>query len=275
MQRTARLYLLIVGIAVFGILFILRAGSHLPAPGFPVNAPAASQLNRHDRAECSRLARRVGRGAFAAKRGGSTEPIFPPALCRDHSFVRSRLDFHPLGATGRGRGNDGRSSAWTIAFWVARAQCVSVCLRRFIARCLAPPEPDGCLPFHVCRRHGNGLGRPAAKSLHGHPCQPRQHCHSRASRRRACLPVLRAVGPTRRVFCRLRPLRCCLDEHHRFSRPRSYFAGPRDSPDFVRPNCHRLRRDWRRDGVGVARASRRFRQVDGFCCRRAFASVSC
>jgi Kef-type K+ transport system membrane component KefB len=48
MQRTARLYLLIVGIAAFGILFILRAGSHLPAPGFPVNTPAASQVNRLD-----------------------------------------------------------------------------------------------------------------------------------------------------------------------------------------------------------------------------------
>lgn len=48
MQRTGRLYLLLVGIAVFGILFILRAGSHLPAPGFPVSAPAASQLSRHD-----------------------------------------------------------------------------------------------------------------------------------------------------------------------------------------------------------------------------------
>ena len=46
MQHTARLYLFIVGIAVFGILLILRAGNHLPTPGFPAEAPAASQLDR-------------------------------------------------------------------------------------------------------------------------------------------------------------------------------------------------------------------------------------
>ena len=44
MQRTAQLYLLIVGIAGLGILLFLQAGRRLPPPSFPVNAPAAVQL---------------------------------------------------------------------------------------------------------------------------------------------------------------------------------------------------------------------------------------
>ena len=43
MQTAARHYLLIVGIAVAGLVLILRAGSHLPAPGAPLPVHIASQ----------------------------------------------------------------------------------------------------------------------------------------------------------------------------------------------------------------------------------------
>ncbi len=48
MQPAAKIYLLIVGIALFGILLILHAGSRLPAPGFPAGKRPPSEMDRTD-----------------------------------------------------------------------------------------------------------------------------------------------------------------------------------------------------------------------------------
>jgi Kef-type K+ transport system membrane component KefB len=47
-SATAWYYLLIVGLAVLGILFILDAGSHLSTPGVPPETSATAQINKHE-----------------------------------------------------------------------------------------------------------------------------------------------------------------------------------------------------------------------------------
>ena len=158
MQTAARHYLLIVGIAVAGLALILRAGSHLPAPAAPLPILNASQTVG---SETQTPVVPLGQAVKQRLEQNAADPLsrfflqlfFVITVSYGVGWLFTRCG-QPAG----GRRNDGRCPARTVALWVARAQCISVCLHCFIPRRLSPPEPGGCLPFYVCRRHGNGLG---------------------------------------------------------------------------------------------------------------------
>ncbi len=276
MQTAARHYLLIVGIAVAGLVLILRAGSHLPAPG-------ASRSSRSTRARPSRVKTRLRPLLFSQAVGQRLEQYAADPLSRfflqlfavitvSYSFGWLFTRYGQPAVVGEmmagvvlGPSLFGGSAPAAFQFVFAASSLEPLRLLSQVGVCLFMFAVGMEMDWAELRQKAFTAIFVSHASI-AIPC---------SARRRAGVSFLRTAGPARRGLCRVRALRFDLDEHHRFPGVGSHPAGPRHPQDIVRPDCFRLRRRRGRDGVGVARARRRIRQVFGFCLPRHFASVSC
>ncbi len=165
MQTAARHYLLIVGIAVAGLVLILRAGSHLPAPGAPLPVLNASQTSG---SESPTPAVPFGQAVEQRLEQNAADPLSRFFL---QLFVVITVSYFVGWLFTRcgqpavvGEMMAGVLLGPSLFGWLAPNAFQFVFAASSLEP-LAPPEPGGGLPFHVCRRHGNGLDRPPAKRL--------------------------------------------------------------------------------------------------------------